>query len=1298
MRFFSDGPNIPDNLLSARDEERVVFFCGAGVSMARAALPDFLGLTEQVIDKLGVEEDHDSKKLVCEIKELGKRIKTPGLMPVDRIFGLLEREFLSCDIEEAVAQALKPSADPDLSAHKILLDLATTPSGKVRLITTNFDRLFDICKPDLGNFHPPRLPDNYFNGIVYLHGRAKLDYSGAEEEGFVLSSSQFGRAYLSDAWATSFIRNLIENYTIVFVGYTADDLPVQYLLEALQKETSKSKNIFAFQAGEDGEAAGLWRHKGVTAIPYNADNNHSALWDTLAAWAERARDPEAWFSKIIEVSRKGPSALKPHERGQVAHLVSTYEGAKKFCTNENPPPAEWLCVFDAHQRYKQPGYSNKLSCEDYIDPFDLYGLDSDILPEGIDPKDISFASPIREIPKTAWDAFKLNNSDRKLVENENLAVLWDGMDIPKLVPRLRVLGMWIVKVCAQPLTVWWAAHQSPLHRDIQQQILLELQRNDKIPLRISQDWYRLFQVWDDSKVSFFSISGERKPSLGLFTLQDMIKQHGWNYNIVQQLGAILQPRLVVEPDRWGNIRSTTTENSESLLGFKPSYPDSYCFEHCKEITVPAEWRATFVKVLRQNLELADMLVREFHEYDFHSICPIAKDGTRDDYNRMHDDYERTRGLSGLVIQFSEQFSQLVMINEEAARQEFLSWPVGDDRIFARLRIWAAGKPEVVLDTDFTHVIASLNDTAFWNPVHRRDLLLVLASRWQKLSVEARNFVEQRLLQGRLKPWPGDNEESFKKEKTHSSLECLHWLIKQGCEISQTTTEALEKLRNTAPDWRIEYADAAADEPIKTFGGWVKTNADYGPLSGIPLSAVLEKAKELSGRSDHFLIENRPFTGLAEKCPVRAFSALSYQARQGHFPKWAWQKFFNSGLWENTKSSERKSIKPRFVILIAERLVSYPDEQLVTIMRPVFSWLYKASDYMDMNHIATFDRIIQKLIGILHKYTDASKTSVVHKSNQTDWMMEALNSPVGDITRVMFKDPRIKNLPAGQGFPHIWLDRIETLLALSGDLRRYVLVMLFHHLSWFYEKDSKWTATHLLPVFEEDNLSDQEVAWTGFLRSQVRPSRAIYKLLKDKMLTFAKTRHLSRRYLNENIAAMILAGWINTDEKTGARWISDQEMRNTLLNAGEEFRTQVLWHIRRWMNEEAGREKWTIELPQFLKIWPKQLLARSPGITTRFCELAIFSGGQFPAIVQLILPFLTEAQNGDLLLYALNKKSNNIIERYPKETLKLLNAILPNNASSWPYGVETSLQKIIEADNNLHMDEDLRNLQRKWNAR
>jgi len=59
MRFIANGPSIPDELLLARDEGRVVFFCGAGVSRAKAGLPDFFGLVEAVARTLG-ERTHSN--------------------------------------------------------------------------------------------------------------------------------------------------------------------------------------------------------------------------------------------------------------------------------------------------------------------------------------------------------------------------------------------------------------------------------------------------------------------------------------------------------------------------------------------------------------------------------------------------------------------------------------------------------------------------------------------------------------------------------------------------------------------------------------------------------------------------------------------------------------------------------------------------------------------------------------------------------------------------------------------------------------------------------------------------------------------------------------------------------------------------------------------------------------------------------------------------------------------------------------------------------------------------------------
>lgn len=351
MRFLADGPSIPDELLLARDQGRVILFCGAGVSRARANLPDFFGLARSVAAKLGVDQSSPAYKLIQEAQEIDRRVGVSGVISADRIFGLLERDFSSRDIEEAVASALKPASECDLTAHNVLLDLATTPEGVVQLVTTNFDRLFDDCGRGLRVWQPPRLPDpqrpNEINGIVYLHGRCTPDCSGAEGDGFVLSSSEFGRAYLSDGWATSFIREILGRYVVVFVGYTADDPPVQYLLEALRKASGKLENAYAFQSGDHNDASARWRYKGVEAISYSADNDHAALWQTLDAWAERARDSDAWHAKVIDMSKKGPTYLQPYERGQVAHIVSTNEGVKKFSAGEDPPPLSgFACSID----------------------------------------------------------------------------------------------------------------------------------------------------------------------------------------------------------------------------------------------------------------------------------------------------------------------------------------------------------------------------------------------------------------------------------------------------------------------------------------------------------------------------------------------------------------------------------------------------------------------------------------------------------------------------------------------------------------------------------------------------------------------------------------------------------------------------------------------------------------------------------------------------------------------------------------------------------------------------------------
>ena len=1281
MRFLADGPSIPDDLLLARDQGRVVFFCGAGVSRAYAELPDFFGLASKVIKRLVIDKNDPSYKLMQEAGRIEGNVGIPGVISADNIFGYLERDFTKRDIEEAVASALKPKADCDLTAHEILLDLATTPEGNVQLVTTNFDRLFDKCGRNLHVWQPPRLPNpslpNEINGIIYLHGRSTPNYKAAEDGGFVLSSSDFGRAYLSDGWATNFIRGIFQDYVVVFVGYSADDPPVRYLLEALHKTSGKKINAYAFQSGDHDDATARWKHKGVEAISYSPDDGHKALWDSLEAWAERARDPDAWVTKVINACQNGPTVLQPHERGQVAHIISTDEGAKKFCEAEVVPPAEWLCVFDKYRRFAKPDSPIPLTIyknEPYVDPFDLYGLDSDPQPSKPEPNG-HYAK--RETPSIAWDAFEINYLDKVAIHDNNLTAFrgYRTNHLPPMLPRMEKLGKWLAKVCDQPAAVWWAAHQSSLNQHIQRLIFFALKQSDRqIDRDIRYAWRQLFEAWKHVEDS------NREWHL----LQSVINTDGWSGAIVRRFGEVFRPHLSVRPSRWITPKLFGAEiaqkNKGSLLEMDVKYPVI-----CESIELPDKWCLAVVKALRQNLELALALEQEVGGYGLFYISPIIKDN-----DENIDNYQRTEGLSALVIQFAELFTQLVKTNETAAKLEFLSLPTEDDTIFARLRIWASKEKSIVSDNEFGQFISSLSDTAFWDIYHQRDLLLILAERWETLDDTSRELIEQKLLIG-PKQWPHEKNVDFDRRRALSILNRLQWLKNKKYKLSARTIKQMQLLRSAAPDWQEVNGESAADS-MEGRSGCVSINTSYEGLAETHLSQILLRAKEGSGRSDNLLVENDPFSGLAAEQPVRAFTALTYAAKQNDFPEWAWQSFLFS--------NARKKDKARLTWLIAERLTRYPNARLTTILYPVSRWLKDASTKLSKDCLPVFDHIVSKLIDVLGETSNESGTNIVRGSKKPNWVMEAINSPIDEIVKALFNDPRTHDLKQNQGIPDEWIIHVKALLALPKDLRRYALVVFFYNINYFFHVDPKWTRRHLLPALRGNDQDDRDAAWSGFLWRAKIPNKKLYMQLKSDMLEFAVTPPLSLDLYSEIIASIILGGWKAVANTTGGPCISNKEMSYLLLKTDDKFRSRILWQAQQWFEDEDDKTSsiWKKQLPKLLQIWPRNLSVRSPNTSARLCELAFSSKEQFPKIAALVLPLLSKIEIDHLTLPSLYKLEDTIIDQHPEQVLALLYAVLPDNALAWPYEMEEILQRIEQADIKLKQDNRLISLKRQWNSR
>jgi hypothetical protein len=155
---------------------------------------------------------------------------------------------------------------------------------RVRIVTTNFDPHFETVStapfgraPEL--YRAPALPrGSDFSGIVHVHGAL------SHPADLVLTDTDFGRAYLTEGWARRFLVEVFGRYTVLFVGYSHDDVVMNYVARALPTDSVVDR--FALAEKEDN-----WKALGITPILFERaedGNKYKKLEDGVHKLAELA--------------------------------------------------------------------------------------------------------------------------------------------------------------------------------------------------------------------------------------------------------------------------------------------------------------------------------------------------------------------------------------------------------------------------------------------------------------------------------------------------------------------------------------------------------------------------------------------------------------------------------------------------------------------------------------------------------------------------------------------------------------------------------------------------------------------------------------------------------------------------------------------------------------------------------------------------------------------------------------------------------------------------------------------------
>lgn len=271
-------------------------------------------------------------------------------------------------VRKALSEVLQPRLRRKgaTDTHDALLQLSRCRDGSLRLITTNFDRVFEYTAKQNKKLHSayvaPMLPipkDHHWNGLVYLHGMLPKKPDESALQNLVLSSGDFGSAYMTERWASRFVNELLHNYIVCFVGYSINDAVLRYMMDALAADrlrgaaTQQVYALAACKSGQENLARDDWETKGVTPILYkksSGTNVHLALHQTLKVWAKTYCDGIMGKGRVVaEYASAEPTASTVQDDfvGRMLWALSDKSGesAKLFADFNPAPSLKWLEPF-----------------------------------------------------------------------------------------------------------------------------------------------------------------------------------------------------------------------------------------------------------------------------------------------------------------------------------------------------------------------------------------------------------------------------------------------------------------------------------------------------------------------------------------------------------------------------------------------------------------------------------------------------------------------------------------------------------------------------------------------------------------------------------------------------------------------------------------------------------------------------------------------------------------------------------------------------------------------------------------
>ncbi|MGN7937302.1 anti-phage defense-associated sirtuin Dsr1 [Pseudomonas sp. 22447] len=1235
MQFVADGPDVPDELLQAHEEGRVVIFCGAGISYP-AGLPGFQGLVDKIYNNAGTFPN--------KIEEQAYKREQ-----YDAVLDLLEQRITGQHktLRSALFKALKPNLRRKgaTDTHAALLHLARTRSGTLRLVTTNFDRIFEAAaKRNRLKYVPhiaPMLPipkTSRWDGLVFLHGLLPKKEEEHALNRLVVTSGDFGLAYLTERWAARFVGELFRNFIVCFIGYSINDPVLRYMMDALAADRRLGEvtpKAWAFGESEPGQEALKtieWEAKGVTPILYKVlpgSYDHSRLHATLRKWSETYSEGTTGKERMVSsnaLARPSASTKEDDFVGRMLWALSDKSGipAKRFAEFNPAPALEWLTAAFSEPRFKHSDLNRfGVTAQQEVDPKLLFNLVARPTPYALAPH---MRLVCAGLESTRWDKVMLQ------------------------------LSRWLLRHLNDPELILWVVNQGGhLHDEFRSMIdyrlseLATLQRSgssselkeiqahspNALPSRETEILWRLL------------LSGRVKSpwrDLDLYRWEERLKQDGMTLLLKLELRELLTPKVALKPQfRWREKASDadTPKTIRNIVNW--------------ELTLAADnVRSTLKEVFDRDLEeFLPGLIDDFEHLLLEALNLLSVlGGATDRSDRSHwdlpsildhDQNRRSRDWVALIELLRDAWLAIREKDPVRATRIAVRWFDIPYPTFKRLALFAASQNDCITHNLWVPWLTADEGWWLWAGDVRREMLRLLVLQGRHLSGVFASQLQRAILKG---PPREIFKEDVDPERLQQHTDRMIWLTlakldSSGFQLNATSTKRLAKLSNAHPLWRL--ADNQSDE----FSRWMSGSGDADFENSIVVTIAPTKRAQLvdwlkEPPKNPYGLSRDDWGDTCRRHPLNSLYALDDLVRQDIMPVERWREFFR--VWSN------KASNIRFWTHAAPIIQALPDRALAELAHSVSSWLEAVSDHAITNENLLFT-LCRRLMAIPQEPDVVVQDDDFIPRPVTD----AINHPIGMVTQALanrwFKQPLHDNGKLSAPFA----DLFTTLADTSVRHYRHARVILGSHLIALFRVDSEWTTRQLLPLLNWDlDPVEAKGVWEGFLWSP----RLYAPLLEAFKTEFLQT---TRHYDELGEHSQQFAGFFTYAAIDPIESYSVDELRTALHALPTEGLDEAAQALSQALEGAADQreEYWENRiLPFWKEIWPKDRDRKTVRISESLARLTLAAGERFPSAVDAVADWLCPVEHPYFIVSTLKKST--FCKRFPAAALKLLSLIIDDN--------------------------------------